>query len=153
MKLLVSGHRYHKLIEKNYDINYIKEAIEEAVKNTRILYGFGMGYSGMASGVDLWFCETCYKYNIPYVACIPFEGQENTMSAEDSMLRQKLIDNAAIVKRDTKNSYMVEKADIGLIIWDGNKGGTHNVFQQMVEKKKPFAWINPVAMKIYNIYT
>lgn len=46
---------------------------------------------------------------------------------------------------------MVEKADTGLVVWDGNKGGTHNVFQQLVEKKKPFVWINPVNEKFYEI--
>jgi hypothetical protein len=39
---------------------------------------------------------------------------------------------------------MVEKCNYGIIVFDGNKGGTHNVFQQMVEKHKPFTWINPV---------
>lgn len=46
---------------------------------------------------------------------------------------------------------MVEIIDYGIIVWDGNKGGTHNVFQQMIENKKGFVWINPVSEKILEV--
>lgn len=107
------------------------------------------GYSGMASGVDLWFCNTCFQMGIPYVACIPFEEQADTMGEEERDYRQRLI-NGAVSVRAVKNSWMVEASDMGIIVWDGNKGGTHNVLQQMVERKKPFFWLNPVSEKIYN---
>lgn len=102
----------------------------------------------MASGVDLWFCESCLRLGIPYIACVPFEGQEDSMEQSDAYHRESLLRAAQSVMQ-VKNSWMVEHADQGLVVWDGNKGGTHNVVQQLVEKKKSFAWINPVAETIW----
>lgn len=106
------------------------------------------GYAGMASGVDLWFCENCIALNIDYTACIPFDGQEDTMDEDDKLMREVCLKHAKS-KMKVKNSWMVEQADLGIVVWDGNKGGTHNVFQQLVEKKKNIVWINPVAEKIW----
>jgi len=147
MKTLVSGHRIHKL--ECYDIGWIQAAIKHALEKT-FLNQTSMGLSGMASGVDLWFCESCVQCNIKYVACIPFEGQKDTMNSIWAEQREACIKNAIEIW-NIRNSLMVEKTDAGLIVFDGNKGGTHNVFQQMIEKKKPFVWLNPVNQNIYEI--
>lgn len=140
MNVLISGHRIQKL--NLYSIDWIKTAIEIALLDLKEKNGFIQGYSGMASGVDLWFCDICYKLAINYTACIPFEEQGSTMSAEDSAHRSLLIDRASN-RLLIKNSLMVEKCHYGIIVFDGNKGGTQNVFQQMIEKHKSFIWINP----------
>ena len=146
MKCLISGHRLFKL--EQYDSTWIKRALAETVfemiETGRLTYG----YSGMAGGVDLWFCKELYNWKIPYAACIPFEEQSETMDDFEKAERNVLLDSAA-TKLKVKNSYMVEKAEAGIIVFDGNKGGTHNVFQQMIENKKPFVWINPVGKKIW----
>lgn len=147
MKTLITGHRLHKLL--SYDIEWIKLALREALDSTFLEYTT-YGLSGMASGVDLWFCEALMEQGIHYAACIPFEGQEETMDEESATLRVDLIAAAAEVI-SVRNSGMVEKANWGLVVWDGNKGGTHNVFQQLVENKKSFVWINPVSQKIIEI--
>jgi uncharacterized phage-like protein YoqJ len=144
MKTLISGHRLFKL--KSYNTEWIKEAIEKSMLDLPI----SIGLSGMASGVDLWFCQSCLKNNIPYMACVPFEGQEYTLEKSEREIRGTLIDSACELK-SMRNSQMIEKCDCGIIVFDGNKGGTHNVFQQMIESKKPFMWINPVAEHIYKI--
>lgn len=141
MKIMISGHRKEKLL--NYDCEWIKNAIREFLVNTEREKGFIKGYSGMASGVDLWFCEICKELNMPYAACIPFEEQRETMEAEDRLLRDELIGSALEVLH-VRNSYMVENCDSAIVVWDGNKGGTHNCFQQLVESKKDFWWVNPV---------
>jgi uncharacterized phage-like protein YoqJ len=145
MKCLISGHRLFKLA--NYELGWIKRAIEDTILENQHLISYG--YSGMASGVDLWFCQALSQLDIPYVACIPFEEQAETMEEDERQLREGMISVAASVRK-VKNSWMVETSDMGIIVWDGNKGGTHNVLQQMVERKKPFFWINPVSQKIYN---
>ncbi len=147
MKTLITGHRLHKLL--SYDTDWIKLAIYEAFITT-FLKDTTYGLSGMASGVDLWFCEELLNMHIPYAACIPFEGQEETMDDDSAILRANLITNAAEVL-SIRNSAMVEKADAALVVFDGNKGGTHNVFQQLIEWNKPFVWINPVGQKIIEI--
>lgn len=145
MKLLITGHRLHKL--ESYNIEWIKAALfSTMVDLTR--YDKVIGYSGMASGCDLWFCQYCLDLSIPYYACVPFDEQGETMDEESKIHRVALLKSAAKVHY-VKNSKMVEWADAGIVAWDGNKGGTHNVVQQLVEKNKPFWWINPVGEKVW----
>lgn len=149
MRLIVSGHREQKLI--NYNYRWISTSI---ISLTGIMMrdsGVSLAYSGMASGIDLMFCQACLSQGLAYIACIPFEEQENTMSEISSIERSKLIKSAKEVKM-VKNSWMVENCDCAIVVFDGNKGGTANVFQQLIEKKKPFYWINPVWEKIWKCY-
>lgn len=147
MKTLVTGHRFYKL--EAYDILWIRQAIIDAMENT-FLQHTSIGLSGMASGVDLWFCGTCFFLKKRYIACIPFKEQDKTMEEHERITRESWIKNAAEVW-SCRNSHMVEKADAGLVVWDGNKGGTHNVIQQLIEHNKPFVWINPVGKKIWEL--
>ena len=140
--LLVSGHRLFKLL--SYDIDWIKQTLSRCVSE------YDIGLSGMASGVDLWFCQALLDKGAGYYSYIPFEGQAATMSEEDAAVREELINKAWAVY-NVRNSQMVEDCDKGIIVWDGNKGGTHNVFQQMVEKGKPFVWIEPRHKKVREI--
>jgi len=147
MIYIITGHRLEKL--SNYDIDWIKLAIADILEKDK--NKISLTYSGMASGVDLWFCEACYEFNIPYIACIPFEDQKTKMNQESMELRQHLISKAKGVKT-SRNSFMVEKANVGIVVWDGNKGGTHNVLQQLVEKKIDFYWINPVKEIVWECF-
>lgn len=140
--MLVSGHRIQKLA--GYDHLWIQSRIRELVRE------YWVGLSGMASGVDLWFCHALLNKGAGFHCYVPFEGQENTMSKKDALLRDSLIEQAWSVKK-VRNSQMVEECDAGLIVWDGNKGGTHNVFQQMLEHGKPFIWIEPKNKETYEI--
>lgn len=147
MKYLITGHRLFKL--KDYDISGIMVGIASVIGDLVESGELSYGYSGMASGVDLWFCRELLKHKIPYAACVPFEEQCEKMEEFEREERNSLLNKAAVIM-NVRNSYMVEHADAGIVIWDGNKGGTHNVLQQLVEKKKPFYWINPVSLKIWN---
>ncbi len=145
MKVLITGHRKHKL--KSYDMEWIKTAIYETTSNL-IQKGMVLGLSGMASGVDLDFCLACIDLRIPYVACPPFEEQAETMEKEDQVLREYCLEQACEIKK-IRNSKMVELCDSGIVVWSASKGGTHNVVEQLIEKKKPFVWVNPVSEKIW----
>lgn len=147
MKTLITGHRLFKLV--SYDIDWIEWAILEALEET-FLKDTTYGLSGMASGVDLWFCDACWFKRIPYCACIPFEEQAETMDEKSRKDRERCIKLASEVANH-RNSVMVERADAAMVVFDGNKGGTHNVFQQLIEKNKPFVWINPVGKKIWEM--
>jgi uncharacterized phage-like protein YoqJ len=147
MRLLITGHREEKL--QNYDINWISTRISSLVAIEMRDYGVSLAYSGMASGVDLWFCKACVIHKLPYIACVPFDEQGERMSEESRIARDEYLKQAAQVMK-VKNSWMVEHADRALVVWDGNKGGTHNVVQQLVEKNKPFVWINPVGQKVWH---
>jgi uncharacterized phage-like protein YoqJ len=149
MKLLISGHREHKLVSNGYDINWIQICIEEILVEIHFLKP--LCYSGMASGVDLYFCNACKELNLPYIACIPFDGQEETMVGLIRSKREELLAGAVEIKK-VKNSWMVEHCDTAIVVWDGNKGGTANVVQQLVEGKKNFYWINPVAKVVWKCF-
>lgn len=145
MKLLITGHRRSKL--NDYNRGFIQQSIYDhlyLLSNA----GYVRGYAGMASGVDLWFCDSCRQLKIPYVACVPFDEQDQTMDQGEKIQRAWLLEEASET-RNVKNSWMVEQVTHGLVVWDGNKGGTHNVVQQLVEAKKGFWWINPVSEKIW----
>ena len=53
MRTLVTGHRLFKL--EAYDLDWIRLAIAETLADPEAPTSYG--YAGMASGVDLWFCE------------------------------------------------------------------------------------------------
>ncbi len=146
MKLMITGHRFHKLVL--YDRAFIEIAIEDILKKEKAKQ-YLVGLSGMASGVDIWFCISCVQLDIPFIACPPFPEQANMMhdNAEKDT-RERLLSRAKETK-PIRNSKMVELADMGIVVWDGNKGGTHNVLQQLIENKKGFYWINPVSEKIF----
>jgi uncharacterized phage-like protein YoqJ len=147
MKLMVSGHRIEKLL--NYDIEWIKDSIDTVVQNL-MLDGVSYGMSGMASGVDLWFCAACVKNKLPYSACIPFDEQAEYMDESWAALRQQYIQMAVNVMQ-VKNSRMTEDCQWAVVVWDGNKGGTHNCFQQLLEYNKNIVWIIPNRKKIVTL--
>ena len=146
--MMITGHREEKL--SNYDKNWIATSLFDVISNLK-KDGVTLAYSGMASGVDLWFCEACIVSDIPFIACVPFETQGECMSEESRKLRSQFMTYAKEIK-EVKNSWMVEHCDVGIVIWDANKGGTHNVLQQLVEKSKPFYWINPVSQKVWKCF-
>jgi uncharacterized phage-like protein YoqJ len=146
MKVLITGHRLTKLV--CYDHQWIKEAIDTAIHT---MPGMAIGLSEMASGVDLWFCQSCHNQNIPFIACPPFTEQGLTIPESEKQLREWCLSQASEIW-NMKNSFMVSKCDAAIVVFDGNKGGTHNVFQQLVEHKKPFIWINPVGQKIWECF-
>ncbi len=88
---------------------------------------------------------------IPYIACVPFEGQESTMNPREAEIREQLLKTAKEIK-SVKNSWMVEHCDVAIVIFDGNKGGTANVFQQLIENKRNFYWINPVGKVVWKCF-
>jgi len=146
---MITGHRTHKLKENGYDIKWIQDCIEQILLE---IHPFKpLCYSGMASGVDLYFCDICSTLELPYIACIPFDGQEETMDDIDKSRRIGLLREAKEIKK-VKNSWMVENCDTAIVVWDGNKGGTANVFQQLIEKKKNFFWVNPVGQVVWECF-
>ncbi len=148
MKVLITGHRRAKLV--NYSADWIHAALYETLAEMAE-NGYVRGYVGMADGVDLLFCQHCNMLSIPYVACVPFDEQDDYMSDSDKWVRKQMIDAAAEV-RNVRNSWMLEEADMGIVVWDGNKGGTHDVVQQLIEKKKDFVWLNPVSQVVWKCF-
>lgn len=151
MKLMVTGHRKKKLEDNGYDIFWIEDSISQILDEIQTLKLPLICYSGMADGIDLLFCGACNFLDIPYIACVPFDEQDEYMNDSDKWVRKMHLESAKEIKT-VKNSWMVENCDTAIVVFDGNKGGTANVFQQLVEKKKNFYWINPISKVVWKCF-
>ncbi len=145
MKVMITGHRAEKLAA--YDTQWVKDTLGELVMELAVSGIISLGYSGMASGVDLFFCEACHDADIPFVACVPFDGQDEFMTEEEVLERRWWLARAVDIKR-VRNRHMTEHCDRGIVVWDGNKGGTHNCLQQLLEMEKHFHWIIPQSKRV-----
>ncbi len=153
MILSITGHRPDKL--GGYKLpnpTYIKvcQKIEQAFKELqpeKII-------SGMALGVDQWAAMIAYRMKIPFLAAVPFEGQETKWPAKSQEIYQLLLSKASekvIVssgvysssKLQTRNRWMVDYSDKTLAVWDGSPGGTGNCINYAKSVQKEIIYIDP----------
>lgn len=110
--------------------------------------------SGMALGVDQWAAHIAYKLGIPFIAAIPFEGQEKAWPKQSQVtfhLLLKLASEKVIVspggysapKMQVRNEWMVDRCDKLIAVWDGTAGGTGNCVNYAVNKDREIIRINP----------
>ena len=124
---------------------------------TVIKKGVTIFYSGVARGFDLLAAEAILMYKGKYpqirlIACVPHIGQEQWYTEEEkaryySVLKRadevvtlsKTYYNGCMQKR---NRYMVDKADLLLAIWNGEKkGGTWDTVKYAQSKGKNVKYI------------
>lgn len=112
--------------------------------------------SGMALGVDQWAANIAYKLGIPFVAAIPFEGQELAWpeaSQKTYRILRKLASEEVIVssggysadKMQIRNIWMVDNCDSLIAVWDGSKGGTGNCVEYAKSVDRKIYQIDPRA--------
>jgi|SRR6185369_2948528 len=112
--------------------------------------------SGMALGVDQWAANIAYKLGIPFVAAIPFEGQELAWpeaSQKTYRILRKLASEEVIVspggysadKMQVRNIWMVDNCDSLIAVWDGSKGGTGNCVEYAKSVDRKIYQIDPRA--------
>lgn len=110
--------------------------------------------SGMALGVDQWAAEICNNLGIPWVAAIPFAGQESRWPEASQQAYRKLLATAfgtCIVspggyspqKMQIRNEWMVDRADVVLAVFNGSPGGTYNCLQYADKTLKKIVMIDP----------
>lgn len=110
--------------------------------------------SGMALGVDQWAASIAVKLGIPFIAAVPFAGQETAWPEASQKIFHKLLQQAAEVhivcegdyaayKMQVRNEWMVDRADTVIAIWDGTPGGTGNCVKYAEKKSKQIIYINP----------
>jgi uncharacterized phage-like protein YoqJ len=91
----------------------------------------------MALGIDQDFARVCIEMRIPFIAAIPFVGQESNWPFESQQRYQEILSYAYCVyvvsgggyaawKMQTRNEWMVDNCDILIAVWDGSSGGTRN---------------------------
>ncbi len=104
--------------------------------------------SGMALGFDGLVCDICIENNIPYIAAVPFLGQENVWNNAQKEKYKDLLDKAcevryigapgyAAYKMFWRNEWIVDNSDLMIAYYDySGKGGTYQCIKYAELKNK-----------------
>ena len=116
--------------------------------------------SGMALGFDTILALAAIEFDIPVLAAVPFEGQEERWP-EASQRRYRLILAHPLVstwvvapgrfnvfKLQNRNRWMVDRCDMLLACWDSSYGGTKNCIDYALEIDKPVFRFKPGSSKV-----
>ena len=111
-----------------------------------------LAISGMALGWDQAFAAAAVVLGIPFIAAIPFEGQERMWPNHSQIRYCRLLEHAArveiIVERklpfniagamQTRNEWMVDNSIKLAALWDGSSGGTCNCIRYAEKTGVPY---------------
>jgi uncharacterized phage-like protein YoqJ len=148
-----SGHRPQKIggfITPNPMYNYLTKELRkvlEELKPTKAI-------SGMALGWDTWTAQMCIELGIPFVAAIPFIGQERIWPQKSKDIYNDLLKKASEVvivseggysayKMQVRNQWMTDRCDKLIACWDGSSGGTGNCVDYARTINKEIIIIDP----------
>jgi len=109
---------------------------------------------GMALGWDQAVAGAAVALRIPFIAAIPFEGQDGRWPAEARHRYARLLECAQRVESiselqygtshevnvamQARNEWMVDRATKMVALWDGSWGGTFNCIHYARKKGVPF---------------
>ena len=154
MILAGTGHRPQKLGGFNIpNQTYIN--VCQQIKQILINQKPDKVISGLALGFDQWFAYIAYSLNIPFIAAVPFIGQESVWNDKSKKIYKNLLNKAADVvivseggysneKLQIRNEYMVDHCDKLIACWDGKPSGTANCVNYAKSKSKEILLINPL---------
>lgn len=157
MMVSFCGHRPTKLggyILPNPTYISVCQKIEAALKELKP----EKVISGMALGIDQWAAHIATKLGIPFIAAIPFIGQDGKWPTESRKIYKILLAKASetvvvseggysAAKLQIRNEWMVDQLvhedDRLIAVWDGSRGGTGNCVAYAEAKKKKIYRIIP----------
>jgi uncharacterized phage-like protein YoqJ len=138
--IAVTGHRPDKLPNRetgystpNPTYDLVMTGLISAFEHFKPTYVL----TGMALGVDQWAAELCLNLGIPYVAALPFRGQEKKWpprsQAKFHMLLSRAYQTQVVCEGDyepwkmqKRNEWMVNSCHMVIAVWNGTPGGTAN---------------------------
>ena len=140
-----TGHRPNKLYDaypERHGYDLLVSYAEYCLK----LHEVSIIGTGMALGWDMAVAQACSNLLIPYVACIPFQGQECQWPKRSQEYYKFLVSLASQVvyvcdpgyapwKMQRRNEYMVDNSVKQLALWNGTSGGTGNCVKYAKSKK------------------
>ena len=129
LTLAGTGHRRWDPVQAVSVQRWIRERLQ-ALKPKKVI-------SGMALGFDTWLADEALAQGIPFLAAVPFEGQEWRWPERFQEHHLELIRHAADVHIVSKgpyspkmfqirNEWMVDHCNLLLAAWTGASGGTAN---------------------------
>lgn len=140
-----TGHRPNKL--GGYGLHITNRLIAVASEALQT-YKPDKVISGMALGWDQALASAAVLNKIPFIAAVPFIGQERMWPPSSQVIFKELCGKAEQVvivspgeysaaKMQTRNEWMVHHCDTVLALWDGTSGGTANCVRFAEAIKKP----------------
>ena len=141
-----TGHRPNKLqVEHPYDAhweNRLQDLAEAALSRIEPSWVI----TGMAQGWDQAIGRAAVSLDIPFVAALPFSGQESQWSddAKQRYFTLLMRANATVIVNGAfhptayhdRNHWMVDRATEVLALWDGNtRGGTAHTARYAQSKR------------------
>jgi uncharacterized phage-like protein YoqJ len=131
-----TGHRPDKV--GGYDYYSPQRVwIREQLKRALIDLKADKTISGMALGIDQDFAQVSIELAIPFIAALPFIGQEEQWPKSSQDYYWWLMERAdevkvvslggyAAYKMQVRNKWMVDNGNVLIAVWDGSDGGTGN---------------------------
>ena len=132
-----TGHRPDKMELGEKEIKpLLEKAIDEAIAD-----GYVTFITGMAPGTDIWAAEIVLEKmksnkDLHLVCALPHPNFESRRSISEKMRFNKIIKNADIVKGindhyftgcyQVRNEWMVDKSNLVIAVFNGQKSGTKN---------------------------
>lgn len=152
----VTGHRPNKL----GGYNNFDKLVWFAECELKLIFPAGV-ITGMALGWDQAIAQAALNLNIPFLAAVPFQGQESIWPEQSKKFYRELLSKAASVeiisegfyssdKMQIRNKWMVDNSMKLLALWNGSSGGTANCVAYAKSKHKPIinCWDNWLAHSI-----
>lgn len=151
-----TGHRPDKL--GGYDWHIYKKLVDLAVQSLHARNPTKL-ITGMALGWDMALADAAVVLNLPFIAAIPFEGQESRWSLMQRVHWQRLVKHAekavmvtggeyAPWKMQRRNQWMVDNCDSVLALYNGTEGGTANCVKYAEMVCKPVDNVWPAWLRI-----
>jgi uncharacterized phage-like protein YoqJ len=104
---------------------------------------------GMALGWDTACAQACLALGVPFVAAIPFRGQEQRWPDAAQLRYHKLLSAscelrvissvASIHAMQARNRWMVDNCTNLVALWDGSQGGTKNCVEYAEVLERPYS--------------
>jgi len=122
--------------------------------------------TGMALGADQICAEVCIDLGIPFIAAVPFEGQEGRWPEQSQSKYRELLEQAERVvvvdeiatyhtdrsvagKMERRNHWMLDHTDdLVIAVWNGTPGGTGNAVAGARERSHKILRLNPSTQTI-----
>lgn len=156
MQIAFTGHRPDKLggYAHNPTHDYVNKKLTEWVSR----FPTATFITGMALGVDQMAARVCEQLKVPFIAAVPFLGQENTWDEASRKEYDRLLMVAKEVvfvckpgyspeKLHARNRWMVDRADMLIAVHDGSPGGTLSCMDYARKKRLDIITIQPNGWK------
>ena len=148
MILAGTGHRLDKLALPGHSgySDFVRDRLVDLAEAVLRKLGPDKVYSGMALGWDMALAEAAWRCDLPWVAAVPFVGQEGRWPEKSRQHYEWLLGKAndvvvvcpgeyAAWKMQRRNEYMVDNSNLLLALWNGSPGGTGNCIAYAKHKR------------------